>query len=610
MRLPRPFYRLPVRFDVERLRAEIAALPPEAWVRHPNAIEGNSSVRLISVEGGANDDVNGRMLPTAYLQRSPYIRQVLASFGVVWSRSRLMRLAPQAGVPEHADINYHWFSRVRLHVPVITQPEVRFHCGGQSVHMAAGEAWVFDNWRLHRVEHPTGEERIHLVADTSGTAAFWQFVLQSDAAAEQRLLPFDPARDAQPLTERTAPRPVMVPAEVELLIADLRVELAARTDGPQARVQLARYHGLLDAFCRDWRQLYALYGEEPGGTTEYLRIREALRGNSRALAEHLMTRTNGVAAHTVLEGRVLRHLLPMLPADAAAPAAQSDTAAPAQRAPRIRQPVFIVAAPRSGSTLLFETLAASAQFLTLGGEAHWLVEGSSELRPGAPGVESNRLTAEHCSEAVANRITADVLRALRDPQGNPVMHVSGAIRLLEKTPKNALRIPFFDRIFPDARYILLWRDPRENVSSIIEAWRSGSWITYRHLEGWDGPWSMLLPPGWRALRGRPLEEIAAFQWESANRIALDDLARLPRERWTMLSYAELLADPRAAVRQLCAFAEVELDAALEQRVAQPLPLSRYTHTPPAPGKWRRNEELVLRVLPALEPTWERLRSLR
>ena len=27
MRLPKPFYRLPVRFDVERLRAEVAALP-------------------------------------------------------------------------------------------------------------------------------------------------------------------------------------------------------------------------------------------------------------------------------------------------------------------------------------------------------------------------------------------------------------------------------------------------------------------------------------------------------------------------------------------------------------------------------------------------------
>jgi LPS sulfotransferase NodH len=35
---------------------------------------------------------------------------------------------------------------------------------------------------------------------------------------------------------------------------------------------------------------------------------------------------------------------------------------------------FIVTAPRSGSTLLFETLAANERFCTLAGEAHWLIE--------------------------------------------------------------------------------------------------------------------------------------------------------------------------------------------------------------------------------------------
>ena len=93
MRLPRPFYRLPVHFDVERLRAEIAALPPDAWHPHPNGGAGNFAVRLISGEGGENDEVNGVMRMTPHLERSPYMRQVLASFGVVWSRSRLLRLA-------------------------------------------------------------------------------------------------------------------------------------------------------------------------------------------------------------------------------------------------------------------------------------------------------------------------------------------------------------------------------------------------------------------------------------------------------------------------------------------------------------------------------------
>ncbi len=49
MKLTQPFFRLPVRFDATRLRAEIAVLPANAWAKHPNEIEGNSALRLVSV---------------------------------------------------------------------------------------------------------------------------------------------------------------------------------------------------------------------------------------------------------------------------------------------------------------------------------------------------------------------------------------------------------------------------------------------------------------------------------------------------------------------------------------------------------------------------------
>ena len=100
-------------------------------------------------------------------------------------------------------------------------------------------------------------------------------------------------------------------------------------------------------------------------------------------------------------------------------------------------------------------------------------------------------------------------------------------------------------MFPDALFIYLYREPRENVSSAIDAWRSGKFVTYPDLPGWDGPpWSLLLIPGWRELNGKPVEEVAAAQWRAANEHILDDLGKLPRNRWLGVSYAELLADPR------------------------------------------------------------------
>jgi hypothetical protein len=622
VRLARPFYRLPVRFDDARLRAELASIPRSAWAAHPSGTPGNSALRLLSVDGGENDEVNGTIAPTPVLARLPYVRQVLASFGVVWSRSRCMRLAPGAQVVQHADINYHWHYRVRIHIPVVTRPEVQFHCADEQVHMAAGETWIFDSWRQHWVDNPTDQERIHLVADTTGSAAFWRFValsMQPGTVVQQHSFRAD--WDPPLRLERVSLAPVMAPAEVELLLMDMRADLAASAGGPQGDARVAPYAALLDAFCRDWRQLYLLHGERREAWESYAAMRRELREASRVAAEGVIMRSNGVHVHRVLEARVLRSLLPQLPEpDVPEPASRSATAvavaaagavaaaAPAAARPRtalLERPLFIIAAPRSGSTLLYETLAASRQLANLGGEAPWLVEDIPELRPGAPGIDSNRLLAEHATRGVSEQIRNQVLARLLDADGNPVGN-DGRLRLLEKTPKNALRVPFLERIFPDARFVLLWREPRENLSSIIEAWRAGRWVTYNRLAGFVGPWSLLLPPGWAAMSGRPLGEIAAFQWQAANRIALDDLQDLPPSRWTVLNYTDLVADPAACIRRICHFAGLAFDSGLANRLVAPLPLSRYTQSPPAPDKWLHNAAQIDPLLPALASLRERL----
>ncbi|PZR35949.1 aspartyl/asparaginyl beta-hydroxylase domain-containing protein [Caulobacter segnis] len=310
MRLSRPFFQLPLLFDVTRLQAEVAALPPEAWVAHPDQAPGNSAVRLITPGGGETDGVQGRMAPTPWLEAMPYLKQALAGFGVVWSRSRLMRLAPGAGVPEHADINYHWHTRVRLHIPVQTWPEVRFHCDGEVVHMGPGEAWVFDNWRRHHVENKAGGERIHLVADTTGTAAFWRFVNASPPPrAQWRKVGWDPAARHPLLTEVNDRTVIMPAAEVQWLLDDLREELALAVDTPDVRQRAALFSQLLESFVFDWRQLCALHGVNGRAAAEFQHLAGAFGQAARPLAEGLVMRTNGAGALLVLDKRVLQHLV-------------------------------------------------------------------------------------------------------------------------------------------------------------------------------------------------------------------------------------------------------------------------------------------------------------
>jgi Sulfotransferase family/Aspartyl/Asparaginyl beta-hydroxylase len=624
LKLPKPFYRLPVRFDAGRLRTEIEALPAAAWSRHPNEHEGNTAARLITVGGGDNDDINGEMQPTAALAACPYVRQVLASFATVWSRSRLMRLAAGARVPSHGDMNRHWFHRVRVHIPVVTRPEVRFHCGGESVHMGAGEAWIFDNWREHRVENPSPDARIHLVADTAGTSAFWHLVAKAQAEgfdrpqADARLVAFDPDGRAAPLIERFNTLPVMPPAEVEQLAFDLLADLAPADGRPESAAAVGELIALVIDFCHDWRSLWSLFGEDPAGRKRYEQLVAGVQQRIAGLPQVRVAST-GYSAQAVLRARLLAHLLagggeaaefnatgaaPRAPLRRGAARPSPRPVAP-DRPPVLVRPVVILSAPRAGSTLLFETLAQAAGIYTIGGESHALIESIAALRPGRGAVASNRLTRAEATSAIVSELRRRFGARLLDRDGTPPAG-GASVRLLEKTPKNALRIPFFLEVFPDAQFIFLHREPRANLSSMMQAWRSNGWVTYRNLPGWNGAWSLLLPPGYERLRDRPLEEVVAFQWKAANETILADLETLPRERWTSLSYESFVQDPRAATAGLLGFAGLATDPRLEEYLGKPLPLSRHTQSRPDPGKWKQNAAEIERVMPSLAAVCARL----
>ena len=72
------------------------------------------------------------MAPTPHLLACPYLMQVLDAIGATWGRSRLMRLSGAAEVTPHVDTDYYWRDHMRVHVPIVTQPTVRFLCGGET----------------------------------------------------------------------------------------------------------------------------------------------------------------------------------------------------------------------------------------------------------------------------------------------------------------------------------------------------------------------------------------------------------------------------------------------------------------------------------------------
>ena len=127
MKLETEFIKLPIRFDAERLKQEADRIDESCWQPHPGKHPGNSALPLISYKGENNDEFHGTMRETPHLQKCEYMRQVVSSFGEVFGRSRLMRLAGKSEVPQHADANYHWHRNMRVHIPIVTNEKVIFH---------------------------------------------------------------------------------------------------------------------------------------------------------------------------------------------------------------------------------------------------------------------------------------------------------------------------------------------------------------------------------------------------------------------------------------------------------------------------------------------------
>lgn len=613
MKLQVPFVQLPVSFDAEALAQEVAAIDDRHWRARAVGVAGNSALTLVTTEGDPDsDELAGRMRPTPWLEHCPQVMRLMATLGATWGRSRLMKLYGQSEVSAHVDTNYYWRDRMRVHVPIVTTPDVRFQCGEAEVNMAPGECWIFDTWRRHRVLNPNNRERIHLVMDTVGGERLWDLIaagrtpLRDDPSWRAVPVPLDAGQPLPTLDFETVNVPtVMGPWEIREHFVFL---LGEATQDPR----LPALQQTLLVFARRWQALWAAFGEQREGWPRYralldeVQARLAAQGiaeiglrNEVGLEFALKSYVFDVAlADRDLRGELSRQDVHGSPAVAEAARAPK---AKASRAADFDRPVFIVSPPRSGSTLLFETLAGAPGVFTIGDESHSLIEGVPGLAPSQRGHASNRLLAADATQEVSGRLRARFLDALRDREGRPP-DAGSQPRMLEKTPKNALRIPFLREVFPGARFIYLHRDPRQVLGSMIDGWESGRFVMYPNLPGWQGlPWSFLLTPDWRALSGRDLGEIVAQQWHKATDILLDDLQALDPDDWTSVDHGRFVARPQEQVQRLCAWAGWSWD----RELGGALPLSRYTLTAPDPEKWRRHAARIEPQLPGLQATIDR-----
>lgn len=238
------------------------------------------------------------------------------------------------------------------------------------------------------------------------------------------------------------------------------------------------------------------------------------------------------------------------------------------------RPIVIVGAPRSGTTMLGRLFMAHRQVCFLD-EWRLTWKFGNDRR-------SDLLKPEHATPRVIAhiraRFAAEVSRR-------------GRSRLVEKTPSNALRLPFVDRVLPEGRYIHIIRNGYDSVRSIRRFWEGKAHGVTGLAEGrvsqrmsevgllrlpWYGKeiarrllpaplgrallgraeWGPRLPGMGRMLRDMHIVEVCALQWRACVELACDFGRSLPPHR-----YLELRLDQmdRAALSRLLTFCELDED---------------------------------------------------
>jgi hypothetical protein len=265
------------------------------------------------------------------------------------------------------------------------------------------------------------------------------------------------------------------------------------------------------------------------------------------------------------------------------------------------RPVFIIAMPRSGSTLLFDLLRAHEDVRAWETEAYppWVaVDPTVATGPQGDAFDPGAVDDTAWRRAEWALHEGVMRRGLRERHGRV------RYRLVEKTPANVIRVAALAQMFPDALFIHLTRDAPQNIASLLEGREKGLAVRgWPAKHGYD--WHFLMPPAWLGhVDDSPAQQFA-WQWQVGNQTAIDDLDAVTRSRWARVKYEDLIADAPRMLDDLLAFSYLPPSAAVDAAAARLAP-SQVVLSAPDEDKWRDRAAEIAPILPGLRALRERL----
>jgi len=226
--------------------------------------------------------------------------------------------------------------------------------------------------------------------------------------------------------------------------------------------------------------------------------------------------------------------------------------------------VVIIGAPRSGTNMLRDLLTY------FDGVKTWPCDEINYIwRHGNVRYPSDEIPPDRASPAVIKYIRGHF---------NSVGRKYGAAVVVEKTCANSLRVPFVERVIPEAKYIYIYRDGIDATGSAKLRWTAKLDIPYiiekvRFVPKIDLPyyaarylwarlyrlfskdrrlafWGPRLDGIEKLLEEHTLEEVCALQWQRCVEASEEAFSRMPKDKVIRVRYEQFVQRPEEELKRV------------------------------------------------------------
>src|SRR5205085_8067205 len=241
------------------------------------------------------------------------------------------------------------------------------------------------------------------------------------------------------------------------------------------------------------------------------------------------------------------------------------------RTSSVESPVFILGCGRSGTTILGNLLAQHPSVTYLHERRPLWTSAYPETDIWSERAITRRGKLAFTESDVNPRKT----RALRKLFALELQKSRRPI-LVEKLPINNFRLPFIRGMFPDCRFIHIWRNGLEVARYIETMSLQGRWFKPDQYR-----WNMLAEYAQSMPETAPVPalcqsyyEKGLLEWRVSTQAVTSFLGRLPQDNWLEVSYSALVADPLGTSERLTDFLNLITDQTARHLTPHPPPPSR------------------------------------